>query len=93
MVEFFFGILQLSYYIIVFTFIPVLLLVRVLSVIPSKNSVKEKILVIIDVFSLSYYYFIPKENKLRKLYNTLLFVYLTFAIFALGFGIHVYVDV
>ncbi|OQC50078.1 MAG: hypothetical protein BWX57_00523 [Tenericutes bacterium ADurb.Bin024] len=91
MVELFFGFLQLSFYIIVFTFIPVTLLVRVLSIIHGKNDVKVNVLVIIDVFSLSYYYFIPKEHRFRKLYNILLFVYLALSIFAFGFGIHMYV--
>ena len=91
MVELFFGFLQLSFYIIVFTFIPVTLFVRILSVFPSKNDLKHKILIIIDIFSLSYYYFISKENQYRKLYNTLLFIYLALSIFAFGFAIHMYI--
>ena len=75
MVELFFGFLQLSFYIIVFTFIPITLFVRILSVFPSKNDLKHKILIIIDIFSLSYYYFISKENKYRKLYNTCFYIF------------------
>lgn len=84
------ALLQLSFYIVLFTFIPVALLVRILSINQGKNNVKAKVLTIIDITSFAYYYYIPRDNKYRKLYNILLYVYLGLSFFAFAFAMHIY---
>lgn len=84
------GILQFSFYIIVFTFIPLMLVMRLLSALKLEKALKVRLLVIFDITSVSYYYFLETKDLYRKIYNILMIIYLVFSLLALAFGLHMY---
>lgn len=85
------GILQIAYYIILFIFIPTMLIMRFLIVKESKNPVFYRVLIILDITSLSYYLLFDQKHPRSKLYNTLMYVFFVFSVLALAFGVHMLV--
>ena len=57
----------------------------------SEKPLKARLLVILDVTSLSYYTFLPRDDKHYKVYNITLIIYAVFALFAFIYGIHMFI--
>jgi len=85
------GILQIAYYIILFIFIPLMFIMRFLIVKDSKNPVFHRVLIVIDITSLSYFLFFDQKHPRSKLYNTLMIVFAVFGFLALALGVHMLV--
>lgn len=90
MLDFLVGLLQFSYYITLFVFMPITLLLRVLIVMKNSLTHKVRLFIIFDVTSFSYYYFLNEEQQYFKLYNRLLAVMTFFTFLAFAFGVHMY---
>lgn len=91
MFDFIVALLQLSYYMIFFTFIPVTLLVRFFVVKSSLTPRKKRILMIVDFTSFSFYTFMKSANKHDKIYNITLIIYAVFALLGLIYGVHMFI--
>lgn len=91
MFDFVVAFLQICYYIILFTFVPITFLVRLFIARKSEKPLKARLLVILDVTSLSYYTFLPRDDKHYKVYNITLIIYAVFALFAFIYGIHMFI--
>jgi len=90
MLDFLVGLLQFSYYVTLFVFMPITLLLRVLIVMKNSLTLKVRLLIIFDITSFSYYYFLNEDQQYFKLYNRLLAVMTFFTFLAFAFGVHMY---
>ncbi len=90
MFDFLVGIFPLSFYIIVFTFIPLSLLLKILSVKKLQLSLKPALSVLFIPFSVGFFVIIPPEEKLRRLYRNLLITYAVLAFLVFAFAIHIF---
>ncbi len=90
MLDFLVGLLQFSYYVTLFVFVPLTLLSRVFITIKNSLTLKVRLLIIFDITSFSYYYFLNEEHHFFKLYNQLLAVMTFFTFLAFAFGVHMY---
>ena len=90
MLDIFVGLLQVSYYIVLFTFIPVMILLRLLITIKEKKPLLERLIITFDFTSMAFYLFGTKDTKLYRLYNILMIIYGVFSALALAFGLHMY---
>lgn len=84
-------IFQFSFYLILFGFLPLMLLIRILSILNSKNPVWHRVLVVLDITSLSYFIFNDAVTKYQKLYNILLYVFCGLSVLTLLYGLHMYI--
>lgn len=91
MFDYLVAILQVAYYLTLFVFMPVTLIMRIFIVYRCKNPVFHRVLVVLDVTSLSYFLLCKEEAYLRKTYATLMYIFFVFSFLALAFGIHVLV--
>lgn len=85
------GLLQIAYYIILFIFIPLMVIMRFLLVKDNKNPVFHRVLIVIDITSLSYFLLYDQKHPRNKLYNTLMIVFAAFSFLALSLGVHMLV--
>lgn len=90
MLNFLVGMLQFSFYLCLFGFVPLSLGLRTFISLNNQKPLKERLLIIFDITSFSYYHFLTKESKYYKVYNIFLFVFLFFAFLAFAFGVHMY---
>lgn len=90
MLDFFVGLLQFSFYIVFFTYLPVMALCRYLSVRHEKKPQKEALLITFDITSLLFYKTVTKGHLYYRLYNILLAIYTGFGFLAFAFAIHMY---
>lgn len=89
-VNIFVLVMQYSYYITQFSFIPLGFLFRFLVIKKSSLTTGEKALVTLDFTSFSYFYLLKEKPELHKLYTIFLIVYSILAFLALGFGLNMY---
>ncbi len=83
-------VLQSSFYITLFSFVPLGLLFRFLIIKNSDLTKGMKALVTIDFTSFSFFFLLKENIKGQKLYNIFLITYGVLAVFAFAFGINMY---
>lgn len=81
-------ILQLSMGITLFVGLPLLLVVRILTVIYKKRTIKESLLIILVPFSIGYFMYVDEEDKFYRLYKLLLVIFLVTAILGILFTLY-----
>ena len=91
MLDLFVGLLQLSFYIVLFTYIPVTALVRYLSVRFEKKPRGEALMNVLDISAISFYHSVTKGHLYYRLYNILMYIYAGFGFLAFAFAVHMYV--
>lgn len=84
----FIGAMQVSFLLILFTFVPVFLIIRTILASKTALSWPWRLLYIFDFSSVTYFF--VHQEKGYRFYNILLIIYGVLAVLALGFGLHVY---
>lgn len=84
------AIFPTSFYFVAFTFIPVTIILKIITLLKTKLPFKTALLILFTPFSISYFYYIPKINKVRSVYRTFIIIYAVFAFLAFAFAIHVF---
>lgn len=90
MFDFLVAIFPLSFYIIVFTFIPLSLLLKTLAVKKLQLTLKPALSVLFIPFSVGFFVLVQPKEKLRRLYRNLLIVYAVLAFLVFAFAIHMF---
>ena len=88
MFDYFVAILQLGYYLTLFVFVPLTLIMRIFIVYKCKNPVFHRVLIVLDVTSISYYLLLEDVKYLRKTYNVLMYIFFVFSFLAFAFSMH-----
>lgn len=78
------SILQTAMLITVFVTLPLLFVIRIITVINNKSNLKDSLLIVLLPFSFGYY-FILNKDKQTKLYNILIIVLTVVAIIGILF--------
>ncbi|HZJ89737.1 MAG TPA: hypothetical protein VFD05_03555 [Bacilli bacterium] len=84
------SVFHISFYFVLLTFIPVIILLRVLTLIKVKPKFTTSLLIFFVPFSVAYFYYIPKNIKIRKVYRNIIIAYAVLAFLAFAFAIHVF---
>ena len=69
MFEVLIGIMVIGLYIAMFGMPIVLLLMRILEVVRRNINIKEALLIVLLPFSIGYFYLLPAESRLKKVYR------------------------
>lgn len=91
MLDLFVGLLQLSFYLVLFTYLPVTTFVRFLSVRNEKKPHGEVLMIVLDISAISFYHSVTKGHLYYRLYNILMYIYAGFGFLAFAFAVHMYV--
>lgn len=84
------AIFHISFYFVLFTFVPVVILLRILTIVKVKPKFVASLIILLAPFSVGYFYCIPKTVKIRKVYRNIIITYAVFAFLAFAFAIHVF---
>ncbi len=83
--------MQISYYLTLFTFIPLTMILRLAIVFKNGALTKgRKALIALDFTAFSFFYYLKEKTTLKTLYLIILLIYFVLAFFAFGFGVHMY---